>query len=67
MRRGGSRGKGKSGYNVLSELTIKYSEGEQSGLQLEHWPQIQKAASPGVDDSGIFHMGVIAAALGFIK
>lgn len=37
-------GKDKSGYNILSELTIKHSGEKQSGLQLENWPKVPKGS-----------------------
>ena len=37
-------GKDKSSDNILFEVTINHSGGEQSGLQLETWPRVQKGS-----------------------
>lgn len=48
MRRGGLGGKDKSCFSVLFELTVEPS-GWQPGFQLENWPEVQKAASAGIE------------------
>lgn len=43
MGRGGFREKDKSCFNVVCVLTEEQS-GEQTGLQLENWPKVQKGS-----------------------
>ena len=43
MGRGGFREKDKSRFNVMCVLTEEQS-GEQTGLQLENWPKVQKSS-----------------------
>lgn len=63
MGRGGFRGKDESRFNAFFELTEDHS-GEQTGLQLENWPKVQKGSQYRTWRFGHLPRGSDGAALG---